>query len=184
MKCPFCGANLVENARFCLYCMTSLEEKRAIETKQNKNKRWLVILATVLVFVLVMDSIWFTRAKKQPATVSNGIFSEKKPQKIHRLTHRKIITALQTMARRLTAIPLLHKTKVKYIPIKRTILQTPQTQEPIIQARKARQPQLIKRTRQTWITILRLQRRNLQHRPSLIYTETHSTATIIQYTPI
>lgn len=77
MKCPFCGADLAENARFCLYCMTSLEEKQAIRQKKQKHhKRWLAVLAAVLVFILILDSIWFMRTKKQPVTVPSGVWNE------------------------------------------------------------------------------------------------------------
>lgn len=77
MKCPFCGADLAENARFCLYCMTSLEEKQAIrQKKQNQHKRWLAVLAAVLVFILILDSIWFMHTKKQPVTVPSGVWNE------------------------------------------------------------------------------------------------------------
>lgn len=56
-KCPKCKAEIHEEARFCLYCMTSFEEKQTIETPKENNKRWLIIIAAVLAVVLVIISI-------------------------------------------------------------------------------------------------------------------------------
>lgn len=56
-KCPKCKAEIQEEARFCLYCMTSFEEKQTIENPKANNKRWLYIIAAVLAVVLVVISI-------------------------------------------------------------------------------------------------------------------------------
>lgn len=56
-KCPKCKADIQEEARFCLYCMTSFEEKQTIENKEENNKRWLIIIAAVLVLVLIVVGI-------------------------------------------------------------------------------------------------------------------------------
>lgn len=53
-KCPKCKAEIQEEARFCLYCMTSFEEKQTIENKEENNKRWLIIIAAVLAVVLIV----------------------------------------------------------------------------------------------------------------------------------
>ena len=53
-KCPFCNAEIEENARFCLYCMNSLEEKELIETPKERKRWWPVLLAAVLVLVLAV----------------------------------------------------------------------------------------------------------------------------------
>ena len=53
-KCPFCNAEIEENARFCLYCMSSLEEKQVIENPKENKKRWLIILMAILVFLLLI----------------------------------------------------------------------------------------------------------------------------------
>ena len=52
-KCPFCGADIEENARFCLYCMTSLTEKTVIHTDIKNKKRWLFLSVALLLFLLV-----------------------------------------------------------------------------------------------------------------------------------
>lgn len=54
--CPFCKAEIAENARFCLYCMTSLEEKEKIQIAIN-NKRWMFFLTTALVFMCILITV-------------------------------------------------------------------------------------------------------------------------------
>lgn len=56
MKCPYCGAELQENARFCLYCMKSLQEKTPITAPQARRwrgKRLLVPLAALLAVLAI-----------------------------------------------------------------------------------------------------------------------------------
>lgn len=65
-KCPKCKAEIQEEARFCLYCMTSFEEKQAIETPKENNKRWLIIIAAVLVLVLIFLGIFLFAKKDKP----------------------------------------------------------------------------------------------------------------------
>lgn len=55
-RCPHCGAELRENARFCLACMTPLNEKRVIPTPKYVPVRWLSATAAVLVLVLAVWS--------------------------------------------------------------------------------------------------------------------------------
>lgn len=52
-KCPFCHADIEDNARFCVFCMSSLEQKQTIENQPKNNKRWPYILAAFLLLVLV-----------------------------------------------------------------------------------------------------------------------------------
>lgn len=52
-KCPKCKAEIQEEARFCLYCMTSFEEKQTIENEEENNKRWLIIIAAFLLVLIV-----------------------------------------------------------------------------------------------------------------------------------
>jgi len=65
-KCPKCKADIQENARFCLYCMTSFEEKQTIDAPKDKNKRWLPIIAAVLVLVLIIVGIFLLAQKDRP----------------------------------------------------------------------------------------------------------------------
>lgn len=53
-KCPFCKAEIEDNAKFCLYCMSSLEKKEKINISNEKNKRWPILAAAVLVFVITL----------------------------------------------------------------------------------------------------------------------------------
>ncbi|MBQ6825691.1 MAG: leucine-rich repeat protein [Clostridia bacterium] len=64
-KCPKCKAEIEENARFCLYCMTSFEEKETIETIKENNKRWLYIIAALLAFLIFLVGI-FIFGNKNP----------------------------------------------------------------------------------------------------------------------
>ena len=71
-KCPKCKAEIHEESRFCLYCMTSFEEKQTIETPKENNKRWLIIIAAVLVVVLVVISIFLFAPKGNGSDNSNN----------------------------------------------------------------------------------------------------------------
>lgn len=70
-KCPKCKAEIQEEARFCLYCMTSFEEKQTIETPKEIDKRWLYIIAAVLVIVLIAVSIFLFAPKGNIPNDSN-----------------------------------------------------------------------------------------------------------------
>ncbi|MBR5472355.1 MAG: leucine-rich repeat protein [Clostridia bacterium] len=53
-KCPFCKANIEDNARFCVFCMSSLQEKRKIEIKQKNNKKWIYVIAAFLGWIGIL----------------------------------------------------------------------------------------------------------------------------------
>lgn len=53
-NCPNCHAEIEDNARFCVYCMSSLQEKEIITNKKETNKRWLYIAAVCLLVVLIL----------------------------------------------------------------------------------------------------------------------------------
>ncbi len=69
-KCPKCGASIQENARFCLYCMTSFEEKTPIKTEKETKKRWPIIIAAVLVLALILSV--FMLIPKKPSNTGNS----------------------------------------------------------------------------------------------------------------
>ena len=71
-KCPKCKAEIQEEARFCLYCMTSFEEKQTIENPKLNNKRWLYITAAVLAVILVIISIFVFAPKDNDSNDSNN----------------------------------------------------------------------------------------------------------------
>ncbi|MGI6265163.1 MAG: zinc-ribbon domain-containing protein, partial [Acutalibacteraceae bacterium] len=57
--CPFCGAELAENARFCLYCMSPLTEKTVLTDRQpNRRRRWLLAIVPVALGLLVAGGVW------------------------------------------------------------------------------------------------------------------------------
>ncbi len=58
-KCPKCKAEIQESARFCLYCMTSFEEKQAVDVNKNKGKGWLIIAVALLALLLIGAVIAF-----------------------------------------------------------------------------------------------------------------------------
>lgn len=67
-KCPYCKADIEDDARFCLYCMTSLDEKEKIPEPKYKNKRrWLAIPAALLALILIGGSFGFILGRKAPA---------------------------------------------------------------------------------------------------------------------
>lgn len=71
-KCPYCKAEIDDNARFCLFCMTQLDEKRAALPLNNKSKRWLyIILAAVLVCLTVGIILFFGMKNKGEKPVNN-----------------------------------------------------------------------------------------------------------------
>ena len=51
-KCPFCKAELEDNARFCLYCMAQLDEKSIIALK-NRNKKLRFVLIGAILCLLI-----------------------------------------------------------------------------------------------------------------------------------
>ncbi len=54
-KCPFCKAEIEENARFCLYCMAQLDEKSVISAKRKKHRMvWWVVLACAAAAIIAV----------------------------------------------------------------------------------------------------------------------------------
>jgi len=52
-KCPYCSAELQENAQFCLYCMKSLGEKEQMPQKVSKKNLLTVCIVAVAVLLAV-----------------------------------------------------------------------------------------------------------------------------------
>lgn len=73
-KCPFCKAEIEENARFCFYCMTSLEEKTIAEAPRFKKKYGAVVIAALFAVMLIVGVIiwWVVKdpAEEPPADQS------------------------------------------------------------------------------------------------------------------
>lgn len=64
-KCPYCKAQLQENARFCLYCMKSLDEKQPVSFSRKRNFLPLALVAVLLVAMLLI----LARCRSNPAPV-------------------------------------------------------------------------------------------------------------------
>ena len=66
--CPFCGATIEENARFCLYCMTSLEEKQTVHIRKTGKGRKTAAAVAVAVFAVLFVAaataglLWLSRS--------------------------------------------------------------------------------------------------------------------------
>ena len=52
-KCPFCGADIEDSARFCLYCMQPLTQKEHIPLHKKKKPQWLLITAALVALLLI-----------------------------------------------------------------------------------------------------------------------------------
>lgn len=70
MKCPHCGAELQENACFCLYCMEQLDRKEQRKPIKKRKIRWLLWLAIAALFIAVILLLSFCKNEKQ--TEGNG----------------------------------------------------------------------------------------------------------------
>ena len=67
-KCPHCGAEIEEQARFCLYCMTSLDEKEAIAPRTFQKRWWIIASAAFLTLLLLAGGLWLAlRPGPEPA---------------------------------------------------------------------------------------------------------------------
>lgn len=76
-KCPHCGVELAENARFCLHCMTTLNQKRVIPSPQYALRRWLHTAVAVLVFLSVISGVCITGYSR--LNVTEGVPSNTHP---------------------------------------------------------------------------------------------------------
>lgn len=57
-KCPFCKAEIEENARFCLYCMKPLAEKEVVSPVREKRQLiWLLPFLTIFLILGVLAAI-------------------------------------------------------------------------------------------------------------------------------
>ena len=70
-KCPFCNADIAENARFCLYCMKPLNKKTASKEPEKKRKWWLIILTAVLLLFVTTLCIFLAFNGKGENKVGN-----------------------------------------------------------------------------------------------------------------
>jgi len=71
-KCPFCKADIEDNARFCLYCMKTLNEKEVIPPPQKKTPWWPFVLAASLVIALLAIILLIPRGNNSLPDASTG----------------------------------------------------------------------------------------------------------------
>ncbi len=80
MKCPFCKAEIEDNARFCLYCMKPLTEKEKIESPKNKKKWWSIAVAGSALFLLILGGVLFVTVRQNTnsgTTTGSKVASDK-----------------------------------------------------------------------------------------------------------
>ncbi len=75
-KCPFCGAELAEEAIFCLYCMTPLKEKEIIPPIKRRPKGWLFVLGGILLLGILLIFLWLIPEKTSRGTPSGTTSSK------------------------------------------------------------------------------------------------------------
>ncbi len=56
-NCPYCSAEIQENAQFCLYCMNSLSQKDTGKKNKPAAKTYLFIVIAVLAVVAILASV-------------------------------------------------------------------------------------------------------------------------------
>ena len=66
-KCPFCGADIEDSARFCLYCMQSLVEKEQILLHEKKKPQWFLIIAAIIAVIGISSTMTLMLLDRQPA---------------------------------------------------------------------------------------------------------------------
>ena len=75
-KCPFCKAELEDNARFCLYCMAQLEEKSIIALKnRNKKLRFVLIGAILCLLITAVLLICFLQGNSNGSDMGDSLSS-------------------------------------------------------------------------------------------------------------
>ena len=71
-KCPYCKAEIEDHARFCLYCMHSLDEKQVIAPPPKRRLFWLIVPAAAVAAVLVLLLVRCTGGEAPQDTATAG----------------------------------------------------------------------------------------------------------------
>lgn len=81
-KCPFCKADIEDNARFCLYCMKPLVEKETIASPKEKKRKWpLLVAGVVFLAVLLCLLLSFCSGTEEPEPIQdNSTVSTPQPE--------------------------------------------------------------------------------------------------------
>lgn len=70
--CPFCKAQIEDNASFCFYCMKSLENKEAVERKvKQKGKRVIPVIIPLLILIIAGAVLLFLNSCKNTSSSQN-----------------------------------------------------------------------------------------------------------------
>ena len=72
-KCPFCKADIEDNARFCLYCMKPLNEKEVIPPPQRKKPWWLLAVVGLLLVLLIATVVMLKENADITADPTNDV---------------------------------------------------------------------------------------------------------------
>lgn len=64
-KCPFCKAEIDDDSRFCLFCMTSLESKNEIKSVINSDKKWPLFLIAAFLIIVIITVCFFALKSRQ-----------------------------------------------------------------------------------------------------------------------
>ena len=71
-KCPFCGTEIEDSARFCLYCMMPLGEKEQIQLRKKKKPQWLLIIAAIVIAFLILMIVLFGKQNTPNSEIPSG----------------------------------------------------------------------------------------------------------------
>lgn len=75
-KCPYCNAELSDEAEFCLYCMRELTEKEKITTQKPKSKKKTQMIISVIAVLLAVSIVAGVVIFKQPKLCAFDKFVE------------------------------------------------------------------------------------------------------------
>lgn len=58
-KCPYCGSDLADEMRFCIYCMRSLDEKKAVVKRRKKILPVIIAAVSLAVIAVIVAVVLF-----------------------------------------------------------------------------------------------------------------------------
>ena len=74
-KCPFCKAEIEDNAQFCLYCMKPLNKKEIIPPPKIKSQRWPLVAGGALLLGLIALILLLPRGQNTPQGETDAFLS-------------------------------------------------------------------------------------------------------------